>query len=194
MLEKHAAIGVIKQTETCLQHGKTVICSFSNEKYQQDHYFWYYSSRCISLSSHTRQFGRGWCASVRPNANWRQVDINLCKQGAAAPRSPSESSVNNLKRLGQMMNSSRMETQKVLLAVTSGFQPTGFSQSASLSLLPARTHSDICALFAARLERTTGGNAAAVRVSPSVAAAPQTQCEFGFRRLLLEEFDMCTAC
>lgn len=67
---------------------------------------------------------------MRANANWPRVDINLCKQGAAAPRSPSESSMNNLKGLGQMMNSSDGKRQSewrlgVLLAVMFGFQPAG---------------------------------------------------------------------
>lgn len=86
------------------------------------------------------------------------------------------------------MNSSYWKRQnkrrlKVLLAVTSGF-----SQSASLSFLLANTNSDISALVVASLEGTTGGNATAVWVATSVASAERVQCEFGSRRLLLEEF------
>lgn len=75
-----------------------------------------------------------------------------------------------------MMNSSDGKRQSewrlgVLLAVTSGFQPAGRSQSASLSSPSPKTRTNVSALFAARLEMGTGGNAVAVRVPPSVAAA-----------------------
>lgn len=98
-------------TNLSRKHEKQVFAPFFKWKYQQDHYFFPNSSSCVSLPSRTRQFSKGWCATVRPNANLPRVDIKLCKQGAAARRIPSESSTNNLKGLSQMMNSSYWKRQ-----------------------------------------------------------------------------------